>query len=110
MSEACNCLCHTNPGMTHVMACCHPCENCGENIRSAATYLHKKDCLFPIVGLTVEDARSLVSKIRYDNKGFYEMRIVKVNDNHCIVTHDYRVDRLNVEVVDGLISYVSNFG
>ncbi len=109
-TEICTCACHENARITHVTSCCHPCNNCGENIRSIDTYKHKKSCLFPIVGLTLEDARNYVSKIRFDKDGFYSLRVVKNDDKNCMVTHDFCVDRVNVEVVDGVVTHVSNFG
>jgi hypothetical protein len=31
--EICDCDCHGNPDIRHIMPCCHPCPVCGTNIR-----------------------------------------------------------------------------
>lgn len=43
--DACTCICH-EPGvrMMHIMACCHTCEGCGENIATRKMANHEQSC------------------------------------------------------------------
>lgn len=43
-AEECDCSCHKNKEMKHIMACCLKCEHCGRNIRSGALSEHEECC------------------------------------------------------------------
>ena len=53
-----------------------------------------------LIGLTIEEAIEIYPNIR----------VVKINGNPLVCTMDYRIDRLNVEVVDRKISIIQGFG
>lgn len=42
--EECDCSCHTDKHMMHIMACCHVCSYCKKNIRRFAIESHEKKC------------------------------------------------------------------
>jgi len=42
--------------------------------------------------------------------GYETVRAVKINGASCMVTRDFRLDRANVSVVDGIISDVTGVG
>ncbi len=104
MEYSCNCSCHSNGGI-HFAACCTSCKDCGEErIRMTSYEYHKEKCQFrSIVGMSIEDARTFVESIKYNESQNYEMRIIKVDGKNMAVTCDFNVFRLNVEVKDGLI-------
>lgn len=57
-----------------------------------------------LVGLYFEQAEAVV------RKDGYSLRPVKVNGSHCMITRDYRTNRINVEVVDEKITAVTGVG
>ena len=106
----CHCSCHEGFGI-HAIPCCSSCEECGENISNGFEHRHKIDCLFnSIVGMEIEAAQKIVESKIHSNLRNYSMRITKVDGKAHIVTCDFRMDRLNVEVVDGKISKVIDLG
>jgi len=40
--EECDCICHREPGVSHIMNCCFYCEKCGKNIQFAFWEMHQK--------------------------------------------------------------------
>lgn len=42
--EECNCKCHTNSSIKHIMACCWKCPNCGKHILFIFQNEHMKKC------------------------------------------------------------------
>lgn len=65
------------------------------------------DC---IIGINRNDAQNFVESIMYNKEFYYKMRVVMIDRNPVIITHDFRVDRLNVEVQDGKISKIHGIG
>lgn len=51
-------------------------------------------------GLGIDEFRSLVSRL-----GYGDIRVVKIDSHPLVVTRDYRSDRVNVEIQDGLVVY-----
>jgi hypothetical protein len=41
--DVCDCLCHTEGGI-HMMACCFPCPECGQNIKFGCLKKHAQEC------------------------------------------------------------------
>lgn len=40
----CDCICHTQPDIVHVVACCTKCSFCGKNIRMVYIDSHEEEC------------------------------------------------------------------
>jgi hypothetical protein len=56
------------------------------------------------IGMPKKDAEGW-----FADKG-YTMRVTKKDGNHTIVTRDFRTDRINVELEDGLVSAIKSIG
>ncbi len=44
MEEVCNCECHRNPSVRHIMACCKPCPKCQQPIVKQQYETHVQKC------------------------------------------------------------------
>lgn len=58
-----------------------------------------------IIGMTVEEAREFLKDTPYK-----AVRVVAINGEHLGVTMDYRLDRLNVTVVNDKIIIIDRIG
>ncbi len=56
-----------------------------------------------LIGNTLEQARMLITDA-------FSVRPVRVDGQACIVTQDYRLDRINVEIENGVITKIRNLG
>ena len=43
-SDECDCLCHSNPGMQHIVMCCSRCKSCKKRIRREQYEQHIEKC------------------------------------------------------------------
>lgn len=59
-----------------------------------------------IVGETIESAFDKFNDLGIEN----DIRPVKIDGNHCMVTCDFRPDRINVVIEDNLIKEIHGFG
>ena len=44
MSDECECPCHDNPNMKHVVMCCSRCDQCKKRIKREKYEQHIQDC------------------------------------------------------------------
>lgn len=44
LPEECDCDCHDNPNIRHVMACCSSCQHCGRPVKSFELKGHEQKC------------------------------------------------------------------
>lgn len=42
--HSCNCICHKQKGVAHIVACCLPCKECGKNVRGRDYKNHMELC------------------------------------------------------------------
>lgn len=40
----------------------------------------------------------------------FSIRVTKIDGQPCVVTHDFRLDRINVEIENGIITNVTGLG
>lgn len=45
MNGFCDCTCHAESGVMHIVPCCHPCEGCGANVPPLALREHMRGCV-----------------------------------------------------------------
>lgn len=43
-NNVCDCMCHTDANVMHIVACCEYCKYCDSNIRLGMMEYHKKEC------------------------------------------------------------------
>lgn len=56
-----------------------------------------------IVGMSEDKARTVIPE-------GYSIRPVKINENHLIITKDWIETRINVEIMDGVITRIKSLG
>lgn len=56
------------------------------------------------------DEMGLKDAERFTSSNDFTLRVVKKDGQPCIITCDYRLDRINVEIQDGIIVTVSGIG
>jgi hypothetical protein len=61
-----------------------------------------------LVGKTVDEAKLILE--REEIPGLKYLRTPRVNGKEYVVTADYRLDRVNVEVTDGVITTILYIG
>ena len=45
LPEECDCHCHGNPHVRHIMACCSSCSHCGKRIEITELQAHTEKCV-----------------------------------------------------------------
>lgn len=66
--EVCNCICHHVDGVHHIVACCHRCHICKQNIKSGLMDQHLKHCAEDRAKL-VKEYEELVNKAKEGDYG-----------------------------------------